>query len=270
MHTTSYRLVGRTPLRWGGTSEDDMNTLAESAVTALRLITSLDPVLLDIVRLSLAVSACACLLACGGGLVLGAWLGVARFPGRGVVLTLLNTMLALPSVVVGLLVYLLLSRSGPLGFLGWLFSFQAMVVAQAILVLPVVTALTRQVVEDADRSHGEQLRSLGAGTFMRGLLLIWDERFALLTILIAAFGRAVSEVGAVMVVGGNIEGYTRVMTTAIALETSKGDLPLAVALGIVLLAVVLLLNTLIALVRRWRERRDAGLSAWLRMPDPAA
>lgn len=185
-------------------------------------------------------------------------------------LTLLNTMLALPSVVVGLLVYLLLSRSGPLGFLGWLFSFQAMVVAQAILVLPVVTALTRQVVEDADRSHGEQLRSLGAGTFMRGLLLIWDERFALLTILIAAFGRAVSEVGAVMVVGGNIEGYTRVMTTAIALETSKGDLPLAVALGIVLLAVVLLLNTLIALVRRWRERRDAGLSAWLRMPDPAA
>jgi len=247
-----------------------MNTLAESAATALRLISSLDPVLLDIVGLSLAVSACACLLACAGGLVLGAWLGVVRFPGQGVVLTVLNTMLALPSVVVGLLVYLLLSRSGPLGFLGWLFSFKAMVVAQAILVLPVVAALTRQVVVDAERSHGEQLRSLGAGTFMRGLLLTWDERFALLTILIAAFGRAVSEVGAVMVVGGNIEGYTRVMTTAIALETSKGDLPLAVALGMVLLAVVLLLNTLISLVRRWRERRDAGLSAWLRMPDPAA
>ncbi|MBX6317299.1 ABC transporter permease [Pigmentiphaga sp.] len=244
-----------------------MNTLTESALTALRLIAALDPTLIDIVKLSLAVSACACLLACSGGLVLGAWLGVARFAGRGAVLTVLNTMLALPSVVVGLVVYLLLSRSGPLGFLGWLFSFKAMVVAQAILVLPVVTALTRQVVEDAERSHGEQLRSLGAGTVMRSLLLVWDERFALLTILIAAFGRAVSEVGAVMVVGGNIEGYTRVMTTAIALETSKGDLPLALALGIILLVVVLVLNTLISLLRRWRERRDAGIASWLRMPD---
>ncbi|WP_299455221.1 ABC transporter permease [uncultured Pigmentiphaga sp.] len=244
-----------------------MNTLTESALTALRLIAALDPTLIDIVKLSLAVSACACLLACSGGLVLGAWLGVARFAGRGAVLTVLNTMLALPSVVVGLVVYLLLSRSGPLGFLGWLFSFKAMVVAQAILVLPVVTALTRQVVEDAERSHGEQLRSLGAGTVMRSLLLVWDERFALLTILIAAFGRAVSEVGAVMVVGGNIEGYTRVMTTAIALETSKGDLPLALALGIILLVVVLVLNTLISLLRRWRERRDAGIAGWLRMPD---
>jgi len=244
-----------------------MNTLTESALTALRLIAALDPTLIDIVKLSLAVSACASLLACSGGLVLGAWLGVARFAGRGAVLTVLNTMLALPSVVVGLVVYLLLSRSGPLGFLGWLFSFKAMVVAQAILVLPVVTALTRQVVEDAERSHGEQLRSLGAGTVMRSLLLVWDERFALLTILIAAFGRAVSEVGAVMVVGGNIEGYTRVMTTAIALETSKGDLPLALALGIILLVVVLVLNTLISLLRRWRERRDAGIAGWLRMPD---
>lgn len=244
-----------------------MNTLTESALTALRLIAALDPTLIDIVKLSLAVSACACLLACSGGLVLGAWLGVARFAGRGAVLTVLNTMLALPSVVVGLVVYLLLSRSGPLGFLGWLFSFKAMVVAQAILVLPVVTALTRQVVEDAERSHGEQLRSLGAGTVMRSLLLVWDERFALLTILIAAFGRAVSEVGAVMVVGGNIEGYTRVMTTAIALETSKGALPLALALGIILLVVVLVLNTLISLLRRWRERRDAGIAGWLRMPD---
>lgn len=244
-----------------------MNTLTESALTALRLIAALDPTLIDIVKLSLAVSACASLLACSGGLVLGAWLGVARFAGRGAVLTVLNTMLALPSVVVGLVVYLLLSRSGPLGFLGWLFSFKAMVVAQTILVLPVVTALTRQVVEDAERSHGEQLRSLGAGTVMRSLLLVWDERFALLTILIAAFGRAVSEVGAVMVVGGNIEGYTRVMTTAIALETSKGDLPLALALGIILLVVVLVLNTLISLLRRWRERRDAGIAGWLRMPD---
>ena len=175
-------------------------------------------------------------------------------------LTLLNTLLALPSVVVGLLVYLLLSRSGPLGFLGWMFSFKAMVVAQVVLVLPVVTALTRQAVEDADLQHGEQLASLGAGRFMRGLLLAWDERYALLTVLMAAFGRAISEVGAVMIVGGNIDGFTRVMTTAIALETSKGDLPLALGLGLVLLTVVLLLNTLIALVRHWRERVD-GLAA---------
>jgi tungstate transport system permease protein len=234
-----------------------MNSLSESAVTALRLIVSLDPTLIAIVLRSLAVSACACLLACIVGLVLGSWLGVGRFRGRGFVLTLLNTLLALPSVVVGLLLYLLLSRSGPLGFLGWLFSFKAMVLAQAVLVFPIVMALTRQTVEDVERSHGEQLRSLGAGTLVRSLLLAWDERFALLTIIITAFGRAVSEVGAVMVVGGNIDGYTRVMTTAIALETSKGDLPLAVALGIVLLAVVLVLNCLLSLVRRWRERRDA-------------
>jgi tungstate transport system permease protein len=160
--------------------------------------------------------------------------------------------------VVGLVIYLLLSRSGPLGFLGWLFSFKAMVLAQTVLVLPVVTALTRQTIEDAERAHGEQLRSLGAGPLVRALLLVWDERYALLTVLIAAFGRAVSEVGAVMVVGGNIDGFTRVMTTAIALETSKGDLPLALALGIVLLGVVLVLNLAIAAVRGWRERVDGG------------
>jgi len=158
----------------------------------------------------------------------------------------------LPSVVVGLVVYLLLSRSGPLGSLGWLFSMKAMVIAQAILVTPVAAALARQVVEDVEAASGEQLRSLGAGTALRGFLIAWDERYALLTVIIACFGRAVSEVGAVMIVGGNMEGFTRVMTTAIALETSKGDLPLALALGIVLLAVVLLLNVLIALVRRWR------------------
>lgn len=230
-----------------------MNTFAQSAVTALQLIAGLDPVLLSIVGRSLAVSATACALACGLGLVLGAWLGVARFAGRGAVLTFLNTMLAVPSVVVGLVVYLLLSRSGPLGSLGWLFSFKAMVFAQALLVLPVVTALTRQAVEDAEQAHGEQLRSLGAGALLRSLLLAWDERYALLTVLIASFGRAISEVGAVMIVGGNIDGFTRVMTTAIALETSKGDLPLALALGLVLLAVVLVLNALISWVRRWRE-----------------
>jgi tungstate transport system permease protein len=229
-----------------------MNTFSDSAATALALIAQRDPALLAIVARSLAVSASACLLACAAGLALGAWLGVARFPGRAALLTVLNTLLALPSVVVGLAVYLLLSRSGPLGFLGWLFSFQAMVLAQTVLVLPVVAALTRQVVEDVDRAHGEQLASLGAGRALRALLLAWDERYALLTVVIASFGRAVSEVGAVMIVGGNIDGFTRVMTTAIALETSKGDLPLALALGIVLLGVVLALNALIAAVRRWR------------------
>ena len=235
-----------------------MNTFSDSAVTAFELILSGDASLWAIVTRSLAVSATACLLACGLGLLLGAWLAVARFPGRSVALTLLNTFLAIPSVVVGLVIYLLLSRSGPLGFLGWLFSFKAMVLAQAILVLPLVTALTRQVVEDADRSHGEQLSSLGAGLGLRSLLMAWDERYALLTVVITAFGRAVSEVGAVMIVGGNIDGFTRVMTTAIALETSKGDLPLALGLGIVLLAVVLLLNSLVALLRRWREHLDGG------------
>ena len=235
-----------------------MNTFSDSAGTALQLILSGDAGLWAIVTRSLAVSATACLLACSLGLALGAWLGVSRFAGRGVVLTLLNTFLAVPAVVVGLVVYLLLSRSGPLGFLGWLFSFQAMVLAQAILVLPLVTALTRQVVEDVDRSHGEQLSSLGARLGLRSLLLAWDERYALLTVLITAFGRAIAEVGAVMIVGGNIEGFTRVMTTAIALETSKGDLPLALGLGIVLLAVVLLLNSLVALLRRWREHLDGG------------
>lgn len=235
-----------------------MNSISESAATALQLIISLDPALLTIVGRSLSVSALACLLACGLGLVLGAWLGVARFAGRTWVLTLLNTYLAVPSVVIGLLVYLLLSRSGPLGFLGWLFSFKAMVLAQALLVLPVVTALTRQLVEDAEAVQGEQLRSLGARPFMRSLLLAWDERFALLTVLIASFGRAISEVGAVMLVGGNIDGFTRVMTTAIALETSKGDLPLALGLGLILLGVVLLLNVMIALVRHWRERSEMG------------
>ncbi|WP_218509027.1 ABC transporter permease [Variovorax sp. dw_308] len=242
-----------------------MNTFESSLLSAWQLVVSGDPVLLGIVGRSLAVSASACALACGLGLLAGAWLGVARFRGRGAALALLNTLLALPSVVVGLVVYLLLSRSGPLGWLGWLFSFKAMVLAQAVLVLPVVTALTRQVIEDADRAHGEQLRSLGAGSLVRALLLVWDERYALVTVLIAAFGRAVSEVGAVMIVGGNIDGFTRVMTTAIALETSKGDLPLALALGLVLLLVVLALNVLVALVRSWRERVDGGAAVAMRI-----
>ena len=237
-----------------------MTTFTESAALSLQLIASADAGLLAIVGRSLSVSATACLLACAFGLVAGAWLGAVRFAGRDVLLALLNTFLAVPSVVVGLVVYLLLSRSGPLGFLGWLFSFKAMVLAQALLVLPVVTALTRQIVEDAQNRHGEQIKSLGAGPLLRSLILAWDERYALLTVLIASFGRAISEVGAVMIVGGNIDGFTRVMTTAIALETSKGDLPLALALGLILLGVVLLLNALVGGLKRWRERQEGGAS----------
>ena len=235
-----------------------MTTFTDTAFTALQLLTHLDPLLWSIVGRSLWVSVLATAMACSLGVVLGAWLGVARFAGRDALLTVLNTLLALPSVVVGLLVYLLLSRTGPLGSLGWLFSLKAMVLAQTVLVLPVVTALTRQCVEDAERNHGEQLQSLGAKPWLRSVLLAWDERYALLTVLIAAFGRAISEVGAVMVVGGNIEGFTRVMTTAIALETSKGDLPLALALGLVLMSVVLLLNVCISALRRWRQRMDGA------------
>ena len=183
----------------------------------------------------------------------------ARFAGRGLVLALLNTLLSLPSVVVGLVVYLLLSRSGPLGFLGWLYSFKAMLMAQTVLVLPIVVALVRQVVEDAYTAHGEQLRSLGASPRLSGLLLAWDERNALLTVALAAFGRAIAEVGAVMLVGGNMDGFTRVMTTSIALETSKGDLPLAFGLGLVLLLLVLLLQLLMGLIGWW-SRGPAGRS----------
>ena len=235
-----------------------MTTLTDSIHTAAQLVVSANPQLLDIASRSLAVSALATVLACSVGLIVGAWLGVVRFAGREVVLALLNTLLSLPSVVVGLLVYLLLSRSGPLGHLGWLFSFKAMVLAQTCLILPVVIALARQVVEDAERLHGEQLASLGARPWIRGALLAWGERYAMLTVMLATFGRAVSEVGAVMTVGGNIEGFTRVMTTAIALETSKGDLPLALALGFVLLGIVLVLNTAIAIIKRWCERQESG------------
>src|SRR3569832_1381890 len=235
-----------------------METFGGSFAQAWELLAHLDRGLLDIVARSLLVSACACAIGCALGLAAGSWLGVTRFAGRGAVLMVLNTLLALPSVVVGLVVYLMLSRSGPLGSFGWLFSLKAMVIAQSILVLPVAAALTRQVVEDVEIASGEQLRSLGAGVAMRALLIAWDERYALLPVVVACFGRAVSEVGAVMVVGGNMEGFTRVMTPAIALETDKGDLPLALALGIELLLVVLLLNSLIAAVRRGRERGTAA------------
>ena len=222
-----------------------MSTLADSLQLAAGLIADGDPALLRIVGLSLRVSGTACLVGAAIGLALGAWLAVARFPGhRGVVL-LLNTLLALPSVVVGLLVYLLLSRAGPLGPLGILFTPAAMVIAQSILVVPLVAALSRRLVLGALRDGGDQLASLGATPLLRAGLLLVHERLAVLTLLLTAFGRAIAEVGAVMVVGGNIAGVTRVMTTSIALETSKGDPPLALALGIVLLAVVGVLNLLV-------------------------
>ena len=229
-----------------------MSAFAESFRTAVTLVLEADPVLWRTVRLSLAVSLSACAIAAGIGLAAGAWLAVAQFPGRRALLALLNTLLALPSVVVGLAVYLLLSRSGPLGSWGILFTPTAMVIAQTILVLPVVAALSRQVVADGLRDGGDPLQSLGAGPLLAALLMLVHERWAVVTILLTAFGRAIAEVGAVMIVGGNIEGVTRVMTTAIALETSKGDLPLALALGLVLLAVVALLNVAIAIVQRSR------------------
>lgn len=222
----------------------------ESLQTAIGLVANLDAQLVAVVALSLTVSASASLMAAGFGLAGGAWLAVARFPGHRALVAALNTLLALPSVVVGLAVYLLLSRSGPLGSLGILFTPQAMIVAQTLLVLPVVAALTRQLVADAWRGNGEQLRSMGAGALASAALLLLHERLALVTVLLTAFGRAISEVGAVMIVGGNIDGVTRVMTTAIALETSKGDLPLALGLGLVLLAVVGAINAVIALVQR--------------------
>lgn len=234
-----------------------MSVIAQSAQQALALVLNLDASLLRIVGLSLLVSGSACLLASGLGLALGAWLAVGRWTGLRWLALLTNTLLALPSVVVGLCVYLLLSRSGPLGSLGLLFSPSAMVLAQAILVVPVIAALSRQQLQDALAEGGEQLRSLGAGPMLKAALLLWHGRRAVLLILLTAFGRAISEVGAVMIVGGNIEGFTRVMTTSIALETSKGDLPLALALGLVLLVVVGLLNLMSALLRR----QEQGLSA---------
>lgn len=235
-----------------------MGAFGESLRTAFDLIVTADRSLWRVVSLSLAVSGSACALAAVFGLLGGACLAVARFPGRRALIVLLNTLLALPSVVVGLVVYLLLSRSGPLGHLGILFTPGAMVIAQTVLVLPVVTALTRQLVADAAHGNGEQLRSMGAGTLSTALLLLLHERLALVTVLLTAFGRAISEVGAVMIVGGNIDGFTRVMTTAIALETSKGDLPLALGLGLVLLGVVGLINLAIATLQRSQSRHDAA------------
>jgi len=232
-----------------------MEGLAQAARNALALIASGDATLAGIVGLSLAVSLSAVVLATLIGLPLGAAIGVGRFPGRRAVVVLLNALMGLPPVVVGLFVYLMLSRAGPLGSLGILFTPTAMVIAQTILILPIVAALCRQAVEDAWAEYEEQLRSLGATGLSAALTLVWEIRFSLLTAVLAGLGRASAEVGAVMIVGGNIDGVTRVMTTTIALETSKGDLPLALALGLVLILLVIALNAAAAYVKDAAQRR---------------
>jgi tungstate transport system permease protein len=232
-----------------------MGPLWEATAGALGLIASGDPALGAIVLLSLEVSLSAVLCATLLGLPLGATIAVARFPGRRAAVVLLNALMGLPPVVVGLFVYLMLSRAGPLGGFGILFTPAAMVIAQAILVLPIIAALCRQAVEDAWIEYEEQLRSLGARGAGAALTLVWDIRFSLLTAILAGLGRAAAEVGAVMIVGGNIDGVTRVMTTTIALETSKGDLPLALSLGIVLIALVIALNAAAHYVKDAAQRR---------------
>ena len=232
-----------------------MNDFAGAASQAAWLIASGDAKLVDIVLLSLRVSLAAVMLASCIGLPVGALVAVTRFPGRKSLIVVLNALMGLPSVVVGLVVYLLLSRAGPLGSWGILFTPAAMVIAQTILVTPTLAALSRQIVEDGWDEYREQLRSLGARRIGVALTLLWDLRFSLVTIVLAGYGRAASEVGAVMIVGGNIDGVTRVMTTAIALETSKGDLPLALGLGIILLGIVLAVNAAAHVVRDAARRR---------------
>src|SRR6185369_15296905 len=204
---------------------------------------------------SLGVSLTSTLCSAVVGLPLGAAVAIGRFPGRGPLIVALNAAMGLPPVVVGLLVYLLLSRAGPLGSMGLLFTPQAMVIAQTVLIVPLVAALTRQIVEDAWIEYREQLRSLDSSWLQSTLTLLWDTRWSLLTVVLAGFGRAASEVGAVIIVGGNIDGVTRVMTTAIALETSKGDLPLALALGAVLMTLVVVLNLGAYATREWARER---------------
>jgi tungstate transport system permease protein len=221
-----------------------MHDLPSAFRLAAKLILTLDANLLEIILLSLRVSLSAVGLAALLGLPLGAAVALYRFRGRTAVSALLNAFMGLPPVVVGLLVYLMLSRSGPLGVFGLLFTPGAMIVAQCILVLPIVAALAAQTVADLNVEYDEQLRSLAAGPMQRLFTLLWDGRFSLLTAILAGFGRAVAEVGAVMIVGGNIDHFTRVMTTAIALETSKGDLALALGLGFVLIGIALIINLL--------------------------
>lgn len=226
-----------------------MDDLSGALQTALVLIGRMDPGLTEIVWLSLQVSVTAVLLASVIGFPLGAGLALSRFPGHKLVIVLLNALMGLPPVVVGLTVYLMLSRSGPMGELGLLFTPTAMIIAQCILVTPIISALTRQTIEDLWSEYEEQLRSLGAGRGRAVLTLLWEGRYSLFTAVLAGFGRAIAEVGAVLIVGGNITHVTRVMTTSIALETAKGNLELALALGIVLISLALIINAAVYLTK---------------------
>jgi tungstate transport system permease protein len=223
--------------------------------SALALVLGGDPALYAIVALSLVVSVSATLLAAVVGLPLGALLALVRFPGRTFIVVIVNAFMGLPPVVVGLAVYLLLSRSGPLGSLGLLFTPKAMIIAQALLVMPILAALTRQTIEDLWAEYRDELTAMRIGPLGRVMTLLWDARFSLTTTMLAGFGRAAAEVGTVMIVGGNIDGFTRTMTTAIALETSKGDLPLALGLGLILIALIVLVNAAAWGVRRAGEIR---------------
>ncbi len=234
-----------------------MTDLSQAFAAAFSLIAARDPELGEIVRLSLFVSVTSVTLAALAGLPLGAAVALFRFPGRRPATVLLNACMGLPPVVVGLMIYLLLSRSGPLGVFGLLFTPAAMIVAQAVLITPLIAALTRQVVEDLWREYEEQLRSLGATPARALPALLWDGRYTLLTTVMAGFGRATAEVGAVMIVGGNIDHATRVMTTAIVLETSKGDLPLALGLGFILILISISINGGAYLVADFVRRHEA-------------
>lgn len=234
-----------------------MSTIGSALAEAGALLISFDADFLEIVGLSLRVSLSAVAIACLIGFPLGAAVALFRFPGRGVVSLLLNTFMGLPPVVVGLIVFLILSRSGPLGVLGLLFTPTAMIIAQAILVTPIIAALTRQIIADLWREYGDHLNSLDASPLDRIGTLIYDARFSLATAVLAGFGRAIAEVGAVMIVGGNIDHATRVMTTAIALETSKGNLATALGLGIVLLVIALSVNAAVQLVNASGARKAA-------------
>ena len=223
-------------------------------MTALQLVLTGDPGLFAIVRLSLLISLSAVLLAALVGVPVGALLALTHFRGREVPIVFLNALMGLPPVVVGLAIFLLLSRSGPLGSWGILFTPQAMVIAQTVLVAPIIAALTRQTLEDLWVEYRDELAAMDVGPGRRIVTLIWDARFSLVTALLAGFGRAAAEVGAIIIVGGNIEGFTRTMTTAIALETSKGDLPLAVGLGLILIFIVILINAMAWAMRHVGER----------------
>lgn len=231
-----------------------MQDFSEAFWLAFGLVGRMDADLVEIVLLSLRVSLSAMIISCALGFPIGAIIAISRFPGRNVLLVVLNALMGLPPVVVGLIVYLHFSRAGPLGFLGLLYTPTAMIVAQSILITPIIAALSRQVLEDLHNEYFEQLRSLNVSKGGMIATLVWDARYSLITVALAGFGRAVAEVGAVIIVGGNIAHLTRVMTTAIALETSKGELPLALALGIILMTIALGVNAAVMGIRATAAR----------------